>query len=294
LVSYSSKDGEARTLYHTLISVEELQENFMESDWVICDCRFDIHRPLFGHVAYREGHIPQAVYVDLDRKLSSKPDGTNGRHPLPSPVELVQLIESLGIRNRSQVVVYDDEGGGYAARLWWILRYLGHDKVAVLNGGIQAWIAAGYKLSTREPRREKTHFDADLQENRLITADQLLKRLEDRTFLLLDTRAPERYRGEEEPIDPVAGHIPGAVNRHWGENLDEGGTFKSIDVLEDELGILLKGRSAEDAVVYCGSGVTACHNLLAFVHAGFPLPRLYAGSWSEWSSDTNRRIETGP
>lgn len=279
-------------MYHTIISPEDLKENLLRTDWVICDCRFDIHRPSFGREAYLEGHIPQAIYVDLDKDLSTRPNGTNGRHPLPSLVELQQLIESLGITNRSQVVVYDDEGGGFAARLWWIIRYLGHDDVAVLDGGIQSWIAAGNDLSNTEAQVERGHFETNVQKDRLMSVDQLHRNLENLTFLLLDSRAQERYRGEEEPIDPIAGHIPGAENRHWGENLGEQGTFKSVDALRSEFQILLEGRIAADAVVYCGSGVTACHNLLAFVHAGYPMPRLYAGSWSEWSSDPARRIET--
>ena len=279
-------------MYQTIISVEELKENFSNTDWVICDCRFDIHNPSFGREAYLEGHIPQAIYVDLDMDLSTKPDGTNGRHPLPSLVELLELIESLGITNQSQVVVYDDEGGGSAARLWWILRYLGHENVAVLDGGIQSWMTDGNDLTDIEDKKERGHFEADVQEDRLMSLDQLRRNLENMTFLLLDTRAQERYRGEEEPIDPIARHIPGAENRHWGENLEESGAFKSVDVLRSEIQILLEGRSAANAVVYCGSGVTACHNLLAFVHAGYPIPRLYAGSWSEWSSDPTRGVET--
>lgn len=281
-------------MFQTLISPQDLKTELVNPAWVICDCRFDIHNPGFGIEAFRQGHIPGALYVDLEKDLSTTPDGTNGRHPLPPVQDLVETIQSLGISNHTQVIVYDDEGGGYAVRLWWILRYLGHTHVAVLDGGIQAWVGSGFDLTSEIAKQPLGQFTPEVQEDRLIVVEELQQALIDQEFLLLDSRAPERYRGEEEPIDAVAGHIPGARNHYWRDNLLENGSFKSKAELKDEFEHLLKDNRATDAVIYCGSGVTACHNVLAFVHAGYPLPRLYAGSWSEWTSDDKRGVERYP
>lgn len=280
-------------MYTTLITSTELANHFTDPDWVICDCRYDLSNPTQGHSDYLKGHIPHALYVDLERDLSAFPSGVDGRHPLPSINKLTALIESLGIENQSQVIVYDDAGGGYAARLWWILRYLGHEAAAVLDGGIRAWVEAGYELSSGVEHREPSTFHADAQPDRLITVDQLTETPPGREILLLDARAPERYRGEEEPLDPVAGHIPGAENRYWRDNLDSQEYFKSPYELREDLEYFLQDRLAEDAIMYCGSGVTACHNILAFMIAGYKMPRLYAGAWSEWCSDSSRSIAIG-
>jgi thiosulfate/3-mercaptopyruvate sulfurtransferase len=279
-------------LYTTIISPEDLHKHLADPNWVICDCRFDLTTPTRGRSDYLYGHIPHAVYVDLESDLSSTPNGTNGRHPLPPADKLIQLIESLGIDNDTQVIVYDDDSGGYAVRLWWILRYLGHSSAAVLDGGIQAWLASGYTLSSEQEHRSPHDFRPHILRDRLITVDQLSGKKPGARILLLDARAPERYRGEQEPLDPVAGHIPSAENRYWRKNLRPDGRFKSVDELQHELTALLGDRSSDEAIIYCGSGVTACHNILAFVHAGFGMPRLYAGAWSEWCSDPTRATET--
>jgi thiosulfate/3-mercaptopyruvate sulfurtransferase len=278
-------------MYSTLVSAKTLYDNFTSPNWIVVDSRFDVHDPSYGKKVYVEGHIPKAVFVDLEKELSLAPDGTNGRHPLPAVEDLVNLLGSIGVSNDHQVVVYDDDGGGYAARLWWILHYLGHRSVAVLDGGFQSWTREDRPLSMDDEPRTPAHFEPQIQADRLISVDQLLPIHQD-TGLLLDSRAGERYRGEEEPLDPVAGHIPGARNRPWRENLTDEGLFRSQQEIRSELGDILKGSAAREAIVYCGSGVTACHNLLAFVHAGLEMPRLYAGSWSEWCSDSTRPTAT--
>ncbi len=280
-------------MYQTIISAHELHQTIQDGEPIVCDCRFDIHRPQYGHQAFTQGHIPTAVYVDLEQELSAKPDGTNGRHPLPTTEALVDVVQSLGITNHVQVIVYDDEAGGYASLLWWILKYLGHESAAVLDGGIQAWIAAGFDLTQESKHPERSTFLADPNNHLLIEYAEVLSILGDDSVILLDSRAPERYSGEEEPLDPIAGHIPGAKNRYWRANLEDDGKFKPGIRLREELSGYLQDRSSEQAVVYCGSGVTACHNLLAFAHAGYPMPRLYAGSWSEWCSDPTRPIVQG-
>lgn len=280
-------------MYRTIITVEELAAIIGRDGYILCDCRFDIHRKNYGHEAYLEGHVPTAVYVDLERDLSAQPDGTNGRHPLPPSEDLVIRLESLGVSDRKQVIAYDDEGGGYAARLWWIMKYLGHEAAAVLDGGIQAWIGRGYELSDEPFIPTNGSITPAVQEDRVVRVGELLGLFKSESTMLIDSRAPERFSGAEEPIDPIGGHIPGAVNRYWRANLDEQGYFKNSKVLKEEFSDLLTGQPAEDLIAYCGSGVTACHNLLALVHAGFPLPRLYAGSWSEWSADPGRPVVAG-
>lgn len=277
-------------MFQTLISPMELSASIDHKNWIICDCRFDIHNPELGHRSYLEGHLPSAIYVDLNKDMSIPPEGTNGRHPLPDEDKLIGLVEALGISNHAQVVVYDDDGGGIAARLWWILKYLGHDTVALLDGGIQAWISSGFSITRVVNPPRKAQFRANLQKDRLVTVEQLQALLSQGSHLLLDSRAPERYRGDEEPLDPVGGHIPGAHNRYWRENLGSSDAFKPAPALRKELRLFVGDSEVEDAIVYCGSGVTACHNILAFVHAGYPMPRLYVGSWSEWSSDPGRAV----
>lgn len=214
-------------MYTTLISPTDLKKHHADPNWAICDCRFDLNNPASGRSEYGLGHIPHAVYVHLDHDLSTTPNGTNGRHPLPSVEDLIVRIEALGIDNATQVIVYDDDGGGYAVRLWWSLRYLGHPAVAVLDGGLQAWIAAGFELSNGDEQRPHRTFRADVQVDRLITVDQLIENLYRPEILLLDSRAPERFKGEVELLDPVAGRIPGAENRFWRNNLNTQGSFKA-------------------------------------------------------------------
>jgi thiosulfate/3-mercaptopyruvate sulfurtransferase len=279
--------------YTTLISVQELRPHLNDPDWLIVDCRFDLDKPDWSQSAYLESHIPGAVYVDLEQDLTAPMDGFNGRHPLPSVKNMSGLFSRLGIGEGTQVVAYDDAGGPFAARLWWSLRFLGHDAVAVLDGGIDAWKGEGLPMRSDRESRPSSSFQPAPRPDMLVKVDQVLASLEDADALLLDSRSPERYRGEQEPRDPVAGRIPGARNRYWQDNLDAEGLFKPSHILKDEFELRLAGIAPENVIVYCGSGVTASHNMLALEHAGIRGPRLYGGSWSEWCADSSRPIASG-
>ncbi len=242
-----------------------------------------------GRAAYEQEHIPGAVYAHLDDDLSGPPLTDSGRHPLPSPDALKALFGRLGITNqKTQVVAYDDAGGMIASRLWWMLRYMGHHQVAVLNGGWQAWQAAEYLTADGTNVNQKATFEGQPQQEWLITVDQVPT-----LPLLIDSRDAPRYRGEMEPIDPQAGHIPGAVNFPFKQVLDEQGKFLSSEELQKKFKALPQTAAPDETTFYCGSGVSACVNLLALQHAGLGHGRLYVGSWSEWSSDPSREIATG-
>jgi thiosulfate/3-mercaptopyruvate sulfurtransferase len=258
-------------------------------DALVIDCRFSLTDSEAGRRGYAAGHIPGARYADLERDLSGprEPGGAGGRHPLPDREALCERLRSWGVDNRSSVVCYDQSSGAVAGRLWWLMRWLGHADVRVLDGGLDAWIAAGFETETAEPAPARGNFEARLPLTRTRSADDL----PDSDIELLDARDAARFRGESEPFDPVAGHIPGAICAPFTENL-EAGRFKSADQLERrflELGV----DPARDTVCYCGSGVTATHHVLALLIAGFPEPALYAGSWSDWISDPDRPIATG-
>ncbi len=272
----------------SLISVEELLRAAGRDDWVIVDCRFDLAAPAAGHAAYVAGHVPGAVYADLERDLSGPPTTDRGRHPLPPPARLRAVFGAVGIADGRQVVVYDDTACSMAARLWWMLRYMGHDAVAVLDGGWQAWCAAGAPIETGARHAERTRFTGQPRRARLVTLPDIRGDLD-----LIDARDPARFRGEAEPIDPRAGHIPGARNHCWKENLDERGRFKTRLALREAFQSSLGTLPDAATVHYCGSGVSACHNVLAQVHAGLPEPKLYCGSWSEWCRDPGRPAVTG-
>ena len=256
----------------------------------IVDCRFDLADPARGAAAYAAGHIPGAVYAHLDRDLSGPPLDDAGRHPLPRPAPLRALFGRLGIAAGQQVVCYDDMGGALAAaRLWWLLRYMGHTAVAVLDGGWQAWRAAGGATADDESRVAETAFEGEPRAaQRVVLAEVPALR-----HALVDARDPARFRGEVEPIDPRAGHIPGAANHPFRRNLDAGGNFLPPAALREAFVQSLGTLPTASTVHYCGSGVSACHNVLAQVHAGLPEPRLYAGSWSEWCRDPGRPAATG-
>lgn len=276
--------------HETLIDASELRLHLDDPAWAPVDCRFDLADPHAGQAAYLAGHIPGAVYAHLERDLSGPAAPGRGRHPLPPPEFLSAAFARWGIGPGVQVVAYDDCGGGRAARLWWCLRWLGHRDAAVLDGGIGAWIESGGPLRAGEETRPPRPFDARIQAGWIAEAGEIERRLDDPTMVLLDSRAPERYRGEIEPIDPAAGHIPGARNRPWEVNLDARGRMLSPGTLRAAFDELLDGAAPQSAVVYCGSGVTACQNLLAMAHAGLAGARLYPGSWSEWSADSRRPI----
>lgn len=277
-------------MHNTLIEAQTLHGRLSDPDWIIVDCRYDLADKDAGYRSYLAGHIPGAVHAGLHNDLSSSRPVTDcGRHPVPSPQDLEGKLSAMGIDNRTQVVAYDQSGGVFAARLWWLLRYAGHDRAAVLDGGLDAWTQAGFELDAQQPRAVAGSFRAQSDAGRLV-------RLADvgTVARMVDSREPARYRGETEPIDRTGGHIPGAVNHYWKDNLDEQGKFLVPERLRRIFRDIYAGTEPEDVTFYCGSGVSACHNLLAAVHAGYPLPRLYAGSWSEWCSDPARPVAAGP
>ncbi|KJV30261.1 3-mercaptopyruvate sulfurtransferase [Aquitalea magnusonii] len=276
-------------MYTTLISPAQLQTLDPEHT-VILDCRFQLTDPEYGSHAYEAGHIPGALYLNLDYHLSGVKTGSNGRHPLPDGQRLAVDLGAAGITADVQVVCYDDAGGMYAARAWMLLRWLGHAAVAVLDGGIQAWQQAGATLETDKKRHMPRRFPVKASLIETVDADQVLANLEEQDFVVVDARSPERFRGEGETMDPVGGHIPGARNRFFQHNLDGNGRFKDPATLRSEWEAVLAGISPEEIVHQCGSGVTACHNLLAMEHAGLTGSRLYPGSWSEWCSAPERPV----
>lgn len=279
------------TPYTTLISAAELQRL---SDVLIVDCSHDLANPDAGQRDYAAGHIPEAIFQHLDRDLSAPPTGRNGRHPLPDPQQFAKHLADLGLRQGQQVVAYDRAGGGFAVRLWWMLRWLGHDAVAVLDGGWSSWIAAGGAVQTASPvPRAAGNFVRRPALAGHVPAQGVMDNLQTGTRLILDARAPERYAGEVEPLDPVAGHIPGARNRFFQTNLQPDGTFKSKEQLRTEFTALLEDWDPRDVIHHCGSGVSGCHNLLAMTHAGLDGSLLYPGSWSEWCADPTRPIAKG-
>lgn len=275
-------------MHGTLVDVETLRSHLLDRDWVVLDCRFDLAQPEAGFERYRASHVPGALYVHLDRDLSGPPVTNRGRHPLPVPETLSATFGRCGIDARSQVVAYDDAGGCMAARAWWLLRYMGHDAVALLDGGWQAWVEGGGALEAGVVTRTPARFTGQPRQEWVVPIGAV-----ERAALLVDARDPARFRGEHEPLDPRAGHIPGAVNRFWRANLGANGLFRPRDELRRELLELFGPVPASEVVSYCGSGVTACHNLLAMAHAGLSAGKLYAGSWSEWSSSPDRPLASG-
>lgn len=284
------------TTYQTLVSVQQLQDlTAAGQQFILIDCSFDLSNTDAGHSAYLSAHLPGAHYLHLDRDLSGpKTDETGrfrGRHPLPDRADFARRMAALGLRDGQQVVAYDAQGGMYAARLWWMLRWLGHANAAVLDGGSEAWAAAGLGLSDAVPTAQMGDFEPTDSLVSSLTATELQARLGQ--IRLIDARAPERFRGEVEPLDARAGHIPGASNRLFRNNLQADGRFKPATELRAEFAALLAPYPAANVVHQCGSGVTACHNLLAMEHAGLGGSALYPGSWSEWSADPARPVAKG-
>jgi thiosulfate/3-mercaptopyruvate sulfurtransferase len=280
-------------IYKTLVSAATLQQNLNSPDWAIVDCRFSLSDAEAGAYAYRSGHIPNARYAHLDKDLSSAITRHTGRHPLPDFRLLIKKLGAWGITNNDQIVAYDDAGGAFAGRLWWLLRCLGHEHVAVLDGGIKNWRQLGLPVTTTLPVVKPATFRSYLNPTCWLNALQVQNGLAQRAICLIDARTPERYRGEQEPIDPVAGHIPHALNRPFQFNLDNSGLFLSAAQLRAQFSRIIGDTPPEHVVHTCGSGVTACHNLLAMEHAGLTGSKLYAGSWSEWIRDKNRPIAIG-
>lgn len=281
--------------YTTLIQPVDLATALNSPDWVILDCRFNLMNSSAGRALYEAGHLPNAQYADLEQDLSSPKTANSGRHPLPPIDSLVAKFGAWGIDKTTQVVVYDDANGAFAGRAWWLLRWLGHQNVAVLNGGIQAWTHSGYELTEKIVPPTARQFVAQVNPDLMISTEQLAALISDksRLYCLLDARAPERYRGEVEPIDPIAGHIPTAVNVPFAGNLDATGYFLGTEKLRARFDELRGQLAPEQIICSCGSGVTACHNLIAMEHAGLKGAKLYVGSWSEWITDPQRPIVTG-
>lgn len=261
---------------------------------VVVDVRASLMDPAWGRDRYREGHVPGAVFADMDRDLSAGKTGTNGRHPLPGVARMAEVFGRLGIGADSVVVAYDDQAGMFAARLWWMLRYLGQRHAAVLDGGLAAWTEAGGDLQRGAETRPARRFAAHPIEEMAVGVADVETGLSTRAHLLLDAREPVRWRGEKEPLDPVAGRIPGAVNHLWKRNVAPDGRFRSPEELRRQFDALMTGRGQRPIVCYCGSGLTAAHNALALELAGVRGVAVYSGSWSEWCADPARPIETGP
>ena len=276
-----------------LIDSTRLNAQLAHPNLCIIDCRFALDDPQYGKRSHEQAHIPGAVYLDLEADLSGPViPGQTGRHPLPQPEQLVQRLRAAGVSNDSEVVLYDDGPGAFAARAWWLLAWLGkRSGVYLLDGGLKAWCAAGGPMSSEPAVVAPGTFEGTPDNSLLIDARQLLADLQQPGLTLLDARALPRFLGEQEPIDPVAGHIPGAQCVPFNGNLDEDGRFLSPQALEERFRPLVATTSAERLVAYCGSGVTACHHLFALCLAGHPLAKLYAGSWSEWITDPQRPVE---
>ena len=282
--------------YPLLISVSELKAlQASGQPQMLFDCSFDLMNPAAGEASFREAHIPGAFYVHLDRDLSDKSGhGVNGgRHPLPSREKFAAWLGRIGFRNDMQAVVYDRQGVNYAGRLWWMLKWVGHENVAVLDGGLQAWQAREAVTAQTNPPQAPATFILGDEKAKLIMTSAVEKQLGRPTQTIVDARGAPRFRGEVEPLDPVAGHIPGALNRPFTQNIDADGKFKPAAVLQAEFEALLAGRSAATVVHHCGSGVSAVPNVIAMELAGLGRTSLYAGSWSEWSADASRPFAQG-
>lgn len=282
-------------MHQTLISAPDLAAHIDDPAWVVVDCRHDLMNLAAGRDAYTSGHLPGAVFADIETVLSGARTGADGvfrgRHPLPDKQALAEALRGFGIDDTTQVVAYDAHGGMFAARLWWLLRWLGHEAVAVLDGGMAAWEAASQPLTTEVRTRPRGALSVRAPFVPTVTVREVLDNLESGKRIVIDARAADRYRGENETIDPVGGHIPGAKNRFFKDNLGPDGRFKDAAQLREEFGALIDDPAA--AIMQCGSGVTACHNLLALEVAGLPGAALYPGSWSEWVGDPARPVAKG-
>jgi thiosulfate/3-mercaptopyruvate sulfurtransferase len=268
-------------MYNTIISSETLAKHLSDPNWVIIDCRFSLTDAKEGARLYQVGHIPTARYLDLNQDLSAPKTATTGRHPLPDAWQLANKLGALGVDNTTQIIVYDADGGFFAARLWWLLRWLGHNAVALLDGGLPAWQAAGYALTDEIVTREPRVFNAQPNDD-LWVEMSTIETLNFDEYSLIDARSAERFRGEQETFDPIAGHIPNASSLPCGGNLDAQQKFLSLELLRERFDEALSGRDSSQVICMCGSGVTACHNLLAMEMLGLTGARLYVGSWSEW------------
>lgn len=276
-----------------LVTTQELVRHLADPDWLIFDCRHDLMNPAYGREAYAKGHIPSAVFVSLDDDMAAPKTGRNGRHPLPDAATLARTFERLGVTPGKRIVCYDDAGHMYSVRTWWALQWLGHTRVALLDGGFPKWTAEGRGTDAQVPQPDRGQFTPHPQLGATADADAMLVLHRDPRYVVIDARTGERFRGEQEPIDPVAGHIPGAKNRWFKANLNDDGTFKPAATLRSEFAALLGATPPDRVINQCGSGVTGCHNIFAMELAGFPGSKLYPGSWSEWCSDPSRPVAKG-
>ena len=274
-----------------LITTEQLAGHLDDPRWVVVDTRHDLMDHAKGRKAYEAGHIPGAYFLGMEDDLSGPKTGKNGRHPLPDLAALAARVNELGIGPETHVVIYDDSGGCFAVRLWWMLRWLGHERVALLDGGFPLWVQEGRPTATQAPPVRKGSFVPRPRLGATVDVHFVGRPGQDPGVKLIDARNAERFRGEQETIDPVAGHVPGAVNRFWKENLSKDGRFKTPQQLRAEYGDFPGASDPAQVVHMCGSGVTACHNLFAMELAGLPGGRLYPGSWSEWCADPSRPVE---
>ena len=280
-------------MYSTLIAAADLAPHLADPDWLIVDCRFDLTRPAAGEAAYAQGHIPGAVYAHLDRDLAAPVTASSGRHPLPAPQDFARTLGRWGLTRETQVIAYDADTGAYAARLWWLLRWVGHRKVAVLDGGLKTWTGAGLPVTSDVGSRTPTQYAVNPDRDLWLDAAQVGAHVGSGRWRLLDARAPERFAGEVEPIDPVAGHVPGATNHPFALDLDSDGRFLPPAELRARFETSQAGIDDAHTIAMCGSGVTACHLLLGLEIAGKPGAKLYAGSWSEWLRDPARGVARG-
>jgi thiosulfate/3-mercaptopyruvate sulfurtransferase len=276
-----------------LVEPQVLSQHLADPDWIVFDCRHDLAAPERGRDEYARSHIPGARFLHLDEDLSASKSGRNGRHPLPEPEQLIEKLGRAGVDSRKQVVAYDAQGGMVAARLWWLLRWLGHLPVAVLDGGWNQWVAEGRPQTAEVPQPQPARFAGAARNDCWVGAYFVREHLRDETTVLIDARAPDRFRGQNETIDPVGGRIPYARNRFYRDNLDAGGRFKAPETLKAEFRAVLRATGPQQSVHYCGSGVSACHNLLAMEVAGLRGARLFPGSWSEWIADPSRPVASG-
>lgn len=280
--------------FSTLISASSLADILGRGDVCVIDCRFDLLEPEAGRRQWLESHIPGAVYADLDKDLAGPVGAGSGRHPLPEPRQFAELLGQWGVDNGTDVVVYDSGGGAIAARAWWMLHWLGHGRARVLDGGLRSWLDAGNATESGPVTRKGARFVARPRDDMIISTPEIAAGLASgRAVPLLDAREAARFRGEIEPIDRVAGHIPGAISLPFAGNLTATGRLESPEALARRFEAALPAGSPRGWAVMCGSGVTACHLALAAVHAGLEMPRLYVGSWSEWISDPGRPVESG-
>lgn len=282
-------------MHTTLIGAAELSQHLTDDNWVILDCRHDLMNPNAGRDGFAIGHIQNAQFANIDTDLSGAKQGVDGkfrgRHPLPERAALIETLRGWGINDDTQVVAYDAHGGMFAARLWWLLRWVGHPAVAVLDGGLAAWQSQGLPMVTAEAPRARGAIHERPSLAPTVSVEEVLANLATQARIVVDARAADRYRGENETIDPVGGHIPGARNRFFKDNLNADGRFKDAAQLKEEFAPLI--ASAPQAIMQCGSGVTACHNLLALQVAGLTGAALYPGSWSEWCADPARPVAIG-